>query len=273
MPELPEVETVLKTLENLIKDEKIIDVQIFWDNIILSDKKYFVENIVSQCFKDFKRRGKYLIFELNDFYLISHLRMEGKYFFYEQKHEKDKHTHVIFTFESGKQLHYNDVRKFGKMELVSKTYDLKNFKNLGPEPFWEDFNESYVLDYFKNYKGSIKAVLLEQNFVAGIGNIYADEICFDAKLDPRTDIKKMNKKDIKNIISSTRKILSKAILQGGTTIRSYTSSLGVSGKFQLYLMVHQRKGEECKICGNVIEKIVVATRGTYFCKRCQKLKI
>lgn len=273
MPELPEVETVLRTLETMVKNEKVKNVQIFWDNIILSDKKFFVENIVAQKFNDFKRRGKYLIFELDDFYLISHLRMEGKYFFYENEHKKDKHTHVIFKFVSGKQLHYNDVRKFGKMELVPKTYDLIKFKNLGPEPFWNEFCEKYISEYLKKHKGNLKSILLDQSFVAGVGNIYADEICFDMGIDPRSDIKKLSKSDIKKIVCSTRKILLNAIKKGGTTIRSYTSSLGVSGKFQLYLMVHQRKNEECRICGNLIEKTVVSTRGTYFCKRCQKLKI
>lgn len=272
MPELPEVETVVRTLEKLIKNEEIIDVKIYWDNIIVGDIDEFKNKLIGQHFNDFKRRGKYLLFKLDDYYLMSHLRMEGKYFVFDDAHSKDKHSHVIFSFKSGRQLHYNDTRKFGKMELLAGDLDIKNIKGLGPEPFDDDFNLAYVRSVASKFKGPIKQLILDQHFVAGVGNIYADEILFEMAIDPESPANKLSDEDFNNMIVATRKILTKAIADGGTTIRSYTSSLGVSGRFQLSLNVHQRVNEKCKRCGGIILKKTVKTRGTYYCKKCQKLK-
>lgn len=270
MPELPEVETVVRTLENLIKNEKIKKVKVYWDNIVVGDVKEFENKLINQSFREFKRLGKYIIFELDDYALISHLRMEGKYYVYQQSEAKAKHCHVIFEFESLKQLHYVDTRKFGKMELVLKQ---KNYciKNLGFEPWDNAYNLSYFKQYIKNLKQPVKALLLDQSFVAGIGNIYADEILFLSKVHPEKQAKELNDEQMLEIIKNTRLVLEKAIKLGGTTIRSYTSSLGVTGRFQNHLNVHQKAGEPCVFCGNSIKKIKVKTRGTYYCPHCQKL--
>lgn len=270
MPELPEVQTVLDTLELKIKNLEIEDIKVLYEPIV-GNKTSFRKQLKGQHFRSFKRRGKYLLFELDDCTLVSHLRMEGKYFVFNEKQtEINKHTHVIFYLSKGKELHYNDVRKFGRMEIIPKG-DYKDFHGLGVEPFSKEFNYQYCFDYLKKDKRPIKQILLDQSFIAGIGNIYADEIIFAMHVHPKTKGNKLNEDEIKSLIKNTKAILSKAIKAGGTTIRSYTSSLGVTGKFQLSLKCHTK--EICPICKGEIKKIVVATRGTYYCPNCQREKI
>ena len=267
MPELPEVQTVLDTLRYQIKDAKILDINVIYKPIIASDLDEFMK-LKGQHFRDFKRRGKYLIFIMDDVILLSHLRMEGKYFLMVYDEPIGKHQHVIFKLDNGKELRYNDVRKFGRMEILPLDYDLSKLKDLGPEPFSDEFNHDYVKKYLAKQNKAIKEVLLNQSFVAGIGNIYADEICSAIKIMPTTIANKLNDEDIDNLISATREILNEAISAGGTTIRSYTSSLGVSGRFQLSLRVHTLK--KCPYCASEIVKIRVGGRGTYYCPLCQK---
>ncbi len=268
MPELPEVETVLRTLETKIKDRKIIDINILYKAIVEEDEDAFKEKLIGQSFRNFKRRGKYLLFEMDDITLVSHLRMEGKYYILPINEPIDKHTHVIFTLDDGNQLRYRDVRKFGRMELIEKEANYDNFKTLGPEPFDDGFNVKYVKEYLTNKNKPIKEILLDQSFVAGIGNIYADEILYAIKVNPTRSANKLNDKEIKNLITNTRNILNDAIKAGGTTIRSYTSSLGVTGLFQLSLKCHRQK--QCSKCNSDIIKIRVGGRGTYYCPKCQK---
>jgi len=268
MPELPEVQTVLDTLQTQIKGRQIIDIKILYKPIVDCCDRVFKKKLIGQHFCNFKRRGKYLLFEMDDITLVSHLRMEGKYFILDESVPLSKHDHIIFYLDNGKQLRYNDVRKFGRMELIEKSEDYRIFKNLGPEPFSNDFNLKYCRDYLVNKKLPIKQVLLEQSFVAGIGNIYADEILFAMRVNPKIEANKLTDDNINDLINETRKILKKAIKAGGTTIRSYTSSLGVTGRFQLNLNVHTMS--VCKICNSEIKKIVVGGRGTYYCPKCQK---
>ena len=268
MPELPEVQTVLDTLEIRIKNCKIVDIKVLYKPIVDYNLNKFKKELINQHFRSFKRRGKYLLFEMDDITLVSHLRMEGKYFILDDDVPISKHDHVIFYLDNGKQLRYNDVRKFGRMELIDKDDNYLNFKNLGPEPFSKYFNLEYCKDYLEKKRLPIKQVLLDQSFVAGIGNIYADEILFDIRVNPKKMANKLDDSNIKDLIASTRKILRRAIKAGGTTIRSYTSSLGVTGRFQLELNVHTMNS--CKVCGSDIKKIVVGGRGTYYCPKCQK---
>ena len=274
MPELPEVETVVRTLETLIIGKKIEDIDILYKSIVVDDEETFKKALIGQTFKAIKRRGKYIIFELDNEVFISHLRMEGKYFVVDRDMPINKHIHVIFRLNNHLDLRYQDTRKFGRMELWTKDDDgYKHFKKLGPEPFSDDFNYQYIKDYLKNKHKPIKTILLDQSFVAGIGNIYADEILFKMRVHPSTEASKLTKKNIEDLITFTRETLALAIKAGGTTIRSYTSSLGVTGLFQLSLDVHTKEGEACPICGTTIVKTVVGQRGTYYCPKCQKVKL
>ena len=185
MPELPEVETVRKTLEKKLVGRKIIDVDILYPNIIENDEKTFCQNIKNQTIKAMKRRGKWLIFELDDYFLLSHLRMEGKYFFKTANDEIKKHEHVIFKLDNNQELRYNDTRKFGRMVLVKKDeiQKEKKIKELGLEPFDKNLTKEYLKDRMKNIKLPIKTALLDQSIIAGIGNIYANEILFASKIN------------------------------------------------------------------------------------------
>jgi len=270
MPELPEVETVLRTLEKQIKDRRIIDVKIKWPNIIAyPDSNTFKMDIIDHHFTAFNRQGKYLIFQLDDLTLICHLRMEGKFYLETSVCPLEKHTHVIFMLDDGRELRYNDTRKFGKMYLYKPGEKLVALVNIGLDPWDVRLTIDYLKQSLNKRKTTLKQALLDQSVIAGIGNIYADEICFACQLAPMITVDRLNDSDYQSIIDHTREILSLAIKAGGTTIRSYTSSLGISGRFQQSLMVHTRVDQACYQCGTKIIKTRVAGRGTYYCPKCQ----
>ncbi len=272
MPELPEVETVKNTLKELVLNKKIKDANIRYDKIVeYPTSNEFIKDIKNQVIVDIKRRGKWLMFELNDYYLLSHLRMEGKYLIRNINDPYDKHEHVSFTFEDNTQLRYKDTRKFGRMYLYPKdiVYSKKPLNELGLEPWDVNLTSNYLKDKYKNKKLPIKTVLLDQSIIVGIGNIYADEILFLAKINPNTLAKDLKNKDLVNIISYTKDILEKAIKLGGTTIKSYESKEGVHGRFQNELLVHGKVGK-CPNCSKEILKIKINGRSTYYCSNCQK---
>lgn len=272
MPELPEVETVRKTLKRQINGEVIKSVDVLYDNIIEYPKvSEFKEKIKNQKINNINRKGKWLIFELDDYCMLSHLRMEGKYFIKESEPIL-KHEHVIFHLDNGKTLRYNDTRKFGKIHLIEKDkiYEQKPLNELGLEPWDENLDSNYLKDKYSNKNLPIKTVLLDQSIITGIGNIYADEILFLSKINPLKKAKLLKKKELDNIIKYTKDVLEASIEAGGTTIRSYESSEGVHGRFQTNLLVHNREKKQCPECGKMILKIRVNGRGTYYCPRCQK---
>ena len=269
MPELPEVETVKNALKKEVLNKKITSVKVYWDNIIaFPNVEEFKKQLKSQTINNIKRRGKWLMFELDDYYLLSHLRMEGKYLIRKTNEPKEKHQHVIFSFSDNTDLRYHDTRKFGKMYLIKKNdiYNQKPLKDLGLEPWDNDLTSKYLKQKLKDKP--IKTELLDQSIITGIGNIYADEILFKAKINPQTKAKSLAENDLENIIKYTRQILTMAIKDGGTTIKSYTSQEGVHGKYQDRLQIHTKK--TCPICKNKIKKITVNGRGTYYCENCQK---
>ncbi|MCR5229803.1 MAG: DNA-formamidopyrimidine glycosylase [Solobacterium sp.] len=268
MPELPEVETVVRTLERQIAGEKILSVTVRCPKMIECGISSFTEQLTGQSFRGFSRRGKYLLFTMDDCILVCHLRMEGKFYIQNDDEPLSRHVHVIFQLENGRQLRYHDTRQFGRMTVLPKTYDFTNFHDLGPEPFDGEFNTDYIKCYIKNRRIPVKSLLLEQSFTAGIGNIYADEILFAAKVRPGRSCARVTVKEWQAIIDSSRDILSKAVAAGGTTIRSYTSSLGVTGLFQLDCMVHTKK--KCRICGSDIKMKRIGSRSSYYCPKCQK---
>ena len=274
MPEIAEVETVRNTLKKRILHKKIKKVEVYYEPMIESDIDAFKKNLVGTSFIDIKRRGKWLIFETEHYYLLSHLRMEGKYFIKDKQEIKDKHEHVIFTFINDTTLRYADTRKFGRMNLILKT-EIDNtecIKKQGLEPGDKKLTADYLLKKFEKKQLPIKTVLLDQTIISGLGNIYANEVLFAAGINPLTKACNLTKEDCERIVKSAEEIIEAAIKMGGTTIRSYTSSLGVTGKFQQNLKVHKREKEKCLVCGTAIENIKVGGRSTYFCPNCQKEK-
>lgn len=273
MPELPEVETVKETLKNKLIGRKIMDVNILYPNIIeYPSIAEFKKEIKGQIINDIKRRGKWLMFELDNYYLLSHLRMEGRYYIKDLGEELDKHEHVCFILDDKTELRYKDTRKFGRMHLIEKdrVYDVKPLNELGLEPWDSNLNVKYLKEKYSNIKLPIKTTLLDQSIIVGIGNIYADEILFLSNINPLKITKELKDKDINSIIKYTKKVLESAIKKGGTTIRTYESSEGVHGRFQNDLLVHNCEGKECSICHTIIKKIVINGRGTYYCSKCQK---
>ena len=273
MPELPEVETVKETLKLKLIGKKIKDIKVYYDGIIAyPEVKEFSKQIKNLPIKDIKRRGKWLMFDLDNYYLLSHLRMEGKYFFKNKEDKLDNHEHVVFTLDDDEELRYRDTRKFGKMYLIKKE-DINSIgpiKDLGLEPWDDSLTKEYLRSKYKNKKLPIKTVLLDQSIIVGIGNIYADEILFLSKLNPLTRCCDLDDTALENIIKYTKEVLEKAIKLGGTTIRTYTSVDGVHGKFQNELLIHGKNKGVCPTCGQPIEKIRVGGRGTYYCTNCQK---
>lgn len=274
MPELPEVETVRRTLEQLVLHKEIEQVTVRWAKIIKlpEEVEQFKDALVGQTIEGIGRRGKFLIIYTTDFALVSHLRMEGKYGLYPAEEEADKHTHVIFHFKDGTELRYRDVRKFGTMHLFKKgsEFDQLPLSQLGPEPFSRDFTEERMKMLLAKTNRSIKTVLLDQKLVVGLGNIYVDEALFRAGIHPERMAHTLSDTEIARLHGEIIQTLKEAVDKGGSTIRSYVNSQGQIGMFQLELFVYGRKGENCKSCAHVLERIVVGGRGTVFCPNCQK---
>ena len=271
MPEKPEVITVARALKNKILGKTIVDVKILWDNIIATDKDDFKENIKNETVNNITTRGKFIVIELDKYYLLVHLRMEGKFTFRTEEDEINKHEHVIIVFSDGVEMRYHDVRKFGKMYLVEKEklYTDTPLKKLGLEFDSKDLTSDYLLEKFKKQNKFIKTVLLDQSIISGIGNIYDDEILFLSKINPYKKAKDLNDKECFDIIENTKEVLNEAIKMGGTTIKSFTSEEGVHGLFQNKLYVHGKTGA-CPECGTEIVKEKINGRGTYYCPNCQK---
>ena len=273
MPEKPEVITVTKKLEKRLKNKKITDCIVYYDNIIdYPTVDLFINKIKNQTMREFSTRGKWIVIELDTDYLLVHLRMEGKFFFRELNTPIEKHHHVVFIIDDSEELHFQDVRKFGRMKLIpkDKINDMPPFTELGLEPWDINLTSNYLKDKLSKKKIPIKTALLDQSIITGIGNIYDDEILFLSKINPLMPANELNNEQLDLIIKNTVITLDKAIKEGGTTIRNYTSEEGVTGLFQNHLYVHTKVGEACPSCGSTILKVKVNGRGTYYCPSCQK---
>lgn len=273
MPEIAEVETVRNTLKKRILNKPIKSVNVRYTKMIESNLEEFKKVLVGRSFLDIKRRGKWLIFDLGDYYLLSHLRMEGKYFIKNHEEELNKHEHVIITFTDDIDLRYHDTRKFGRMNLIKKEElaTAEEIAKQGLEPGDENLTAKYLIDKFKKKRLPIKTVLLDQTIISGLGNIYANEVLFAAGIDPLKKACNVSLEEASRIVTESNRIIKAAIKMGGTTIKSYTSSLGVTGRFQQYLCVHKREGMPCLKCGTTILNMKVNGRSTYFCPKCQEV--
>ncbi len=271
MPEKPEVVTVAKCLKPKLVNRQIKKVDVYWDNVIASPSvEAFKKEIIDQTILDISTRGKWLVITLSKDVLLIHLRMEGKFFFREVGTIRNKHEHVVFTLDNDMEWRFHDVRKFGKMYLLPKSYAYTSrpLSLLGLEYDDQNLSSSYLYDKLRKKSLPIKSALLDQSIIAGIGNIYDDEILFLSGINPLKKANKISKKKCEDIIDNTKEVLDHAIALGGTTIRSFTSEEGVHGLFQNELLVHGKK--ECPHCHGKVKKIVVGGRGTYYCPVCQK---
>lgn len=288
MPELPEVETVKNGLQKKIVNKKITNVWVGKKKLIRSNLDKFAKTLKGSSFKKILRRGKLLIFEVKDkeLFLLIHLKLTGQ-LIYSSKNDfipgghyfppvtKDrlpaKWTHIIFEFRDGSKLFFNDLRQFGYFKLVSREEKEKELEKYGIEPLDQKFNLNKFKEIIGRRKGNIKALLLNQELIAGIGNIYADETCFYAKVKPDRTINNLSDKEIKDIFRGIKTILKKAVKYRGTTFSSYVDSRGKKGNFSRFLKVYKREKEKCLRCKKgTIEKTKVAGRGTRYCPVCQK---
>ena len=292
MPELPEVETVRRGLEQKLKNFIIKKVEICRESTVAYpiDKKEFIEGLHNSLIYKWNRRGKYLIAELkknesnnidaneislvNNGVLVVHLRMTGYFTFNNILTNPCKHTRIRLFDNNNNELRYIDVRSFGQMWWVRDgllpNNIIKGLGTLGPEPFSENFNISYLKKIIVNKKRSIKSILLDQTIIAGIGNIYADESLFSAGISPFREAKTIKENELKKLKIAIVKVLKKSIGAGGTTFSDFRDLEGENGNFGLQTNVYRRTGKQCRRCKNLIERQKISGRSTHWCRKCQK---
>ncbi len=274
MPELPEVQTVVTGLNKVLKDKKIKSIHIYNDTVIgFPETNEFINKCEGKTIESLSRRGKYIIIHFKEpsERLVVHLRMSGKLLYKKREENRDKHTHVVFEFNDNTDLRFNNVRKFGRLYLIDEQNVDKagNLNNLGVEPLSDKFTLESFKEMLQNRRGMIKPLLMNQEFIAGIGNIYADEALFLSQIRPNKKANVLSDKEIENLYYEIRKILKKGIKMGGTSVSDYVNALGKAGKFQNKLNVYKKEGEKCPNCEDEIVKKKVSGRTARFCPNCQ----
>lgn len=272
MPELPEVETIVNDLRPALAGRRFTGVSIYWPRMVLRPSaREFQRRLSGQVIKEIARRGKYLIFRLDSGEtLILHLRMTGSLLLRRKgKHHSEPCSYItaVFGLDNGTELIFTDRRKLGTISLVQSEVELDS--KLGPEPLEPSFTAAVLAERLNKHKAPIKAVLCDQEVIAGIGNMYADEALFLARIHPLRAASSLNQEEIKSLHHAIREVLRNAIGRGGASISDYRRPGGETGSQQYAFYVAHRGGETCKVCATPIERIPVRNRGTYFCPRCQ----
>ncbi len=268
MPELPEVETICRTLTDTpgLINHHITSVDLLWERTLATPSQdIFSSRIIGQEIKGVERRGKYILFRLSSDWLVIHLRMSGDLRVELSDAIIEKHHRLTIDFDSGSRLAFNDTRKFGRVWLVNNTDKL--LAHLGPEPLEKDFTPQTLYTGLQKHRRQIKSLLLDQRFIAGIGNIYADEALHQAQIHPQVHSNVLNFEQAKHLWYCIRDVLNKGIQQNGTSI----DWIYQGGNFQKHLQVYQRTGKPCYQCNKTIVRILVGQRGTHYCPQCQPL--
>ncbi len=272
MPELPEVETVARSLRRTVVGRTIASVDIFKTDRIYPAKKRFIDILTGATFRDVRRRGKNLLIDLsNEYTLWVHLKMTGHFRLRPSSEPVEKHDHVVFHLaDDNEDLRFNDYRRFGRLRLypTSEIMGRKGLADLGPEPL--EISADEFVSLLKLSHRMIKPALLDQTFIAGIGNIYADESLFRARIHPRRQTDSLSKGKIKELHREMQGILRKAIRLMGTSVDTFTGLNGNPGGFQKYLLVYGREDEPCPRCGNTIRREKIGSRSAHFCLHCQR---
>jgi formamidopyrimidine-DNA glycosylase len=285
MPELPEVETIRRDLEKHLKNIEIVGVVVNTPKIVLNEEEKYKKSLVGNKITEFKRKGKFLYFKLdNGEFLVIHLKMTGQLIYKDSekinfgghslgeidKTMPNKHTHIIFIFKNGGKLFFNCLRKFA----YSSVFDIKKMEEvllrIGDDIYEESFTLEKFASFFKKTDKNIKGFLLDQTKFSGVGNIYADEICFDSKILPYRKLRHISEKEIQELFKSLKKIINLAVEMRGTTFNNYRDGFGNKGNFVNELKVYGRGKKNCFICEETLEKIKLNGRGTVYCKNCQK---
>jgi len=274
MPELPEVETIRLGLKphlvgQIIREVQVRETRLRWP----VEANMLAEQLPGRKVQDIDRRGKYLLFRLSDgLTLIIHLGMSGKLLFLTKTTPLDKHDHVVFYFEAGTELRFRDPRRFGMIDtvLTAQWHEHPRLRELGVEPLDSAVRAKALFQQAQLLQKPVKNLLMDGHFMVGVGNIYANEALFRARIHPATPARQLTLRHWQRLLRAIREVLHAAIASGGTTLNDFVNSRGDAGYFQLSLAVYGREGEPCPGCGHRIEKTVLAGRSTFFCPRCQR---
>ena len=285
MPELPEVETIRRSLTPLLLGKRVEGLEVYSPDVLI---EYGKVTVLTGIVFALRRRGKYLMIDLREdksrpkhlSTIVVHFRMTGKLLYKDHFEEAAKHTHVRFHLSDPLQemsfLDFNDLRRFGKVWLLPPGEEKLDpgFARLGPEPLSDEWTAADFLAQIKRRpRSTIKSLLLNQEVVAGIGNIYCDEALFRAGIHPARRNQTLSEEEVLNLQQAVREVIADGIGHQGTSFSDYVDGLGNKGHFQLQLRVFQQEGKKCSVCGSEIEKIRVGGRGTHFCPHCQQLGV
>jgi len=268
MPELPEVETTKNGLAKLLTNRTITNVEIFNSNLRWPIEKSIITKLSNQTISSFSRRGKYILFNLNQGHLMIHLGMSGKINVLDINEPLKKHDHFLLHFNK-EVMRFNDPRRFGSIfYLESLNHKLLN--SLGVEPLEDSFHENYLFENSRNKTQNVKAFIMDSKIVVGVGNIYACESLYKAGINPKTRANKISNQRYMNLTNNIKEVLRKAIKAGGTTLQDFAKVDGKPGYFSQELSVYGRENENCYNCNGKIKRIVQNQRSTFYCPKCQK---
>ncbi|MCP5369827.1 MAG: bifunctional DNA-formamidopyrimidine glycosylase/DNA-(apurinic or apyrimidinic site) lyase [Rickettsiaceae bacterium] len=273
MPELAEVETLKRYLEQYIKDMVITDYFQYRDNLRYQIASHFKENLISARILDIKRRAKFLNLYLDNKHILTyHLGMSGRLIFVSPDYKRKKHDHIIIECGNKGKLVFNDTRRFGMIYLTPiSEFDQQKFMiNMGPEPLEAEFNAEYLFNTAQSRKIPIKNYIMDNKVLVGVGNIYAAESLFKAKIYPEVQAHLLSFQQMSNLVIAIKEVLNAAIDNGGTTLRDFVSGDNKPGYFQQKLKVYGREGQACFICDSIIQKLRQAGRSSFFCPICQQ---
>jgi formamidopyrimidine-DNA glycosylase len=270
MPELPEVEHISRGLRPLLVGRTIVGAAVLWPRTVaFPDVDQFSARLLGRRVESVGRRGKYVVIRLDVGYLLIHLKMSGRLRWVSLDEPAAPHTRLILDLDDGHRLRFDDPRKFGRAYLVDDASQVTG--PLGPEPLADEFRLDDLRRLLARRSGRIKPVLLNQQFLAGVGNIYADEVLFQARLHPLRRANSLSPEEQASLYEAIRKVLEQAIVGHGTTLddRGYVDAEGESGRYQEQIAVYGRTGKPCRSCGTPVERTVIGQRSAHFCPHCQ----
>ncbi len=271
MPELPEVQTIVDELTNAVVAETIMSCRILRDSVIQGDSRHFGQILKNQRIEEIVRKGKYIVFSFSgSFWMVAHLKMTGKFILQNQSESPHKHDRVVFYLDNGRKLIFNDVRCFGRLELVEDLSAHSGLMKLGWDPWDNDLTAKTFLRKIRSRSIPIKTTLLDQSVIAGLGNIYVSEALFDAAINPTLEANSITERQVSKLLRSIRKILTLALKYNGTSISDYRRIDEKQGMFQNFLQVYGKEGQSCNKCASEIAKITQNQRSTFLCPICQK---
>lgn len=272
MPELPEVETIARNLQKMVLGRSIIQVRVLYGKALEgATPEEFARDLQGQKINGIGRRGKYLLIDLaNGRRLAAHLRLSGRMIVSASWEPIDKYVHVVFSLDNGQELRFGDVRKFGRIAFLGEREYGALHRRLGVEPLSDDFSVEMLAEMLRGRKTRIKPLLLDQKFIAGLGNIYVDEALFLAGIHPAREARSISPEETARLHGAIHRVLTASIANRGTTLVDYRNADGSRGNNREMLLVFRRTGQPCPRCGTAVERLKLGGRGTHICPKCQR---